>query len=223
MCRLILGIGVAIVAWFWMFSPWTVGLTSFWATMAVASAVLLFFSCQGSKVECQRSNVEGRMSKVKGRMSKKETLDLRPQLVLGIVIAALLWGIFWTGDRVSSWIFDFARPQVDAVYSIKEGMAPWLVAVQLLLLTGPAEELFWRGYVQRNLSTYWNNDIGFIVTTALYTLIHIWSFNFMLVMAALVCGLIWGGLYRLRPQWLPALVISHALWDACIFVLFPIG
>ena len=44
----------------------------------------------------------------------------------------------------------------------------------------------------------------------------------MLVMAALVAGFVWGLLYRLRPDWLPALIISHAVWDACVFVVFPI-
>lgn len=119
-------------------------------------------------------------------------------------------------------MFSFARPQVDAVYGMKGGIPSWIVALQLLLLTGPAEELFWRGYVQRTLSQRWNADSGFVVTTALYTLIHLWSFNFMLIMSALVCGVVWGGLYRLRPQWFPALVVSHAVWDACVFVVFPI-
>ena len=205
MRRLTAGISVAAAAWFWMFSPWTAGLTAFWPTMAVVSVVLML---------------------VAAPWRQKRTADTPVrwvhQLLSGVALAALLWAVFWLGDKVSSWLFDFARPQVDAVYGMKDGVAPWLVAVQLLLLTGPAEELFWRGYVQRTLAARWNANIGFVVATALYTLIHIWSFNFMLIMAALVCGLVWGGLYRLRPQWLPALVLSHALWDTCVFVVIPI-
>ena len=64
--------------------------------------------------------------------------------------------------------------------------------------------------------------MGFALTLIIYALVHIWSLNFMLVMAALVAGFVWGLLYRLRPDWLPALIISHAVWDACVFVVFPI-
>lgn len=144
------------------------------------------------------------------------------QVLGGLALAALLWGVFWIGDRVSSFLFDFARGQVDSIYGMKQGLPAWVIAVLLILIIGPAEELFWRGFVQRRLSAQWGKDVGLVVATAIYTLIHIWSFNFMLVMAALVCGVIWGGLYRLQPKWLPALVVSHAVWDACVFVVFPI-
>jgi len=55
-----------------------------------------------------------------------------------------------------------------------------------------------------------------------YALVHVWSFNFMLVMAALVAGMVWGLIYRINPKALPALVVSHALWDALVFVVWPI-
>ena len=39
---------------------------------------------------------------------------------------------------------------------------------------------------------------------------------------ALVAGGVWGLLYRLRPSLLPALIVSHAVWDALVFVILPI-
>ena len=134
----------------------------------------------------------------------------------------MLWGMFWVGDKLSSLMFGFARGQVDSIYGIKTSLPSWLIGLLLLLIIGPAEELFWRGFIQYGLSLRWGENWGFVVTTAIYTLIHLWSFNFMLIMASLVCGIVWGGLYRLRPQWLPALVVSHAVWDACVLVVFPI-
>ena len=110
--------------------------------------------------------------------------------------------------------------------AMKTGMPPYVIALLLLLLICPAEELFWRGYVQRTLarvlSGKWAADLAFIVTTAVYALVHVWSFNFMLVMAALVAGAVWGFIYRLCPKALPALIVSHALWDALVFVIMPI-
>ena len=61
-----------------------------------------------------------------------------------------------------------------------------------------------------------------LMTAIVYALVHIWSFNFMLVMAALVAGAFWGLIYRLRPSLLPALIVSHAVWDALVFVILPI-
>lgn len=160
--------------------------------------------------------------------------DLK-QIALGVGIAALLWGVFWVGDKLSSLLFGFARPQVDSVYALGEGSRLWLVGLQLFFITGPAEELFWRGFVQRKLvevfdarcsGTFLGHSAGAavaaLVTLAAYTLIHIWSLNFMLIMAALVAGAAWGLLYWYKPEWLPALVLSHALWDAAVFAIFPI-
>ncbi len=205
--RLLTPIVVAAGLWFYMFSPWTAGLTNFWYTMTASALILIF------------------MAWSLGRDSQFSIFIFHfsiRQLLLGIALAAALWGVFWVGDKLSSLMFGFARGQVDSIYGMKTGIQPWIIALLLLFIIGPAEELFWRGFVQQQLSLHWDENWGFVVTTAIYTLIHLWSFNFMLIMAALVCGIVWGGLYRLQPKWLPALVVSHAVWDACVFVVFPI-
>ena len=205
--RLLTPIVVAAGLWFYMFSPWTAGLTNFWYTMTASALILIF------------------MAWSLGRDSQFSIFNFQfsiRQLLLGIALAAALWGVFWVGDKLSSLMFGFARGQVDSIYGMKTGIQPWIIALLLLFIIGPAEELFWRGFVQQQLSLHWGENWGFVVTTAIYTLIHLWSFNFMLIMAALVCGIVWGGLYRLQPKWLPALVVSHAVWDACVFVVFPI-
>lgn len=147
--------------------------------------------------------------------------DMR-NILLGVVVAIVLWCVFWVGDKVSSWMFNFARPQVDLIYGIKEGESPWALSLLLLLLIGPAEEIFWRGYVQERMSKKWGLNRGYLIATACYTLVHVPSCNFMLVMASMVCGLAWGFLYRQMPQHFTGIVISHALWDAAVFVWFPI-
>ena len=148
------------------------------------------------------------------------------QLAAGILIAIALWGVFWVGDKLSALMFNFARPEVDAVYAMKTGLPDWGIALLLLLLIGPAEELFWRGYVQRTLARVLPGkraaDLAFACTALVYALVHIWSFNFMLVMAAMVAGAVWGLIYRTKPELLPALIVSHALWDALVFVIIPI-
>ena len=143
-------------------------------------------------------------------------------VVIGVVTAAALWGVFWVGDKLSQLMFNFARPEVNAIYSFKESISPWLLSALLLFIIGPAEEIFWRGFVQNKMSEKWGTTMGFVIATAVYALVHAGSCNFMLVMAALVAGGFWGLIYRFYPNRLGALVISHAVWDAAVFVWFPI-
>lgn len=201
-----IAIAIAALLWFYMFSPWTQGAPNFWIVMS-ASAIIL------TGIGLAFTGDRESLAKI-----DKPLL----QLLGGIALAFALWGIFWIGDKLSGLMFDFARPEVDAVYSMKEGLPVSLIAFLLLFLIGPAEEFFWRGYVQRSLAARLGADWAFVLTAAVYALVHIWSFNFMLIMAALVAGLVWGFVYRLCPKALPALIISHALWDALVFVILPI-
>ncbi len=208
--RLILAILLTAVLWFFMFSPWTKGWLNFWLAMS-CSAVLL------TGVALAFSTDLKRLWPIEKPLW---------QLLGGIALAFALWGIFWIGDKASSWLFDFARPEVDAVYAMKTGQSPTLIALLLLLLIGPAEEFFWRGYVQHTLERVCGGPKAkvwaFSLTLCIYAFIHIWSGNFMLFAAAAVAGFVWGILFFFCPKALPALIVSHALWDALVFVFLPI-
>ncbi len=205
---------MAIAAWLWfyMFSPWTGGISPFWLNMSLSAVILTVLALKGKSL--LPFGEEFSSCRTWGGFLR--------QMLLGVALASVLWGIFWTGDKLSQSLFVFARPQVDRVYEMKDGFSAALIALLLLFVIGPAEEFFWRGYVQRAMGKWLGPTASMFVTAGIYALVHIWSFNFMLVMAALVAGGVWGLLYRLRPSWLPALLVSHALWDALVFVLLPI-
>ena len=206
--KLVLSLLVAALLWFIMFSPWTSPHINFWLCMTASAIVLTCFAFAfgGSKSIGTESDLSG---------AKTATV------LIGILIAASLWGVFWVGDKLSQLLFSFSRAQVNLIYNIKGNVSPTLLALLLLFVIGPAEEIFWRGYVQRTLSKYRSPFVAFLLTTACYTAVHLPSGNFMLIMAALVCGIVWGGLYWLMPQNLKAIIISHALWDAAAFVWLP--
>ena len=203
---LVLSLLVAAVLWFIMFSPLTAPKVNFWLCMSASAVVLLCFAFAfGGK---KSMGTEGNPTPTR-------------TLLLGILIAVLLWGVFFVGDKVSQLIIPDARAQVNLIYNMKGSVSPTLLALLLLCLIGPAEEIFWRGYVQRTLSKYRSPFVAFLLTTACYTAVHLPSWNFMLIMASLVCGTFWGGLYWLMPDKLKAIIISHALWDAAAFVWLP--
>ncbi|GHU70485.1 abortive infection protein [Bacteroidia bacterium] len=199
-----IAIVIAALLWFVMFSPWTAPHLNFWLGMTVAALVLI-----GTSV-------------IFGKNFRKQFRFNWKDMAIGIASAAVLWGVFYLGDYFSSLWFDFAKPQVSSIYSLKDGENPIVLIALLLFLVGPAEELFWRGFVQRKLGERYGEWTAFFVATAIYALVHIWSFNFMLIMAALVCGGFWGLLYKWNKNML-TLVVSHALWDVAVFVVFPIG
>ena len=199
-----LAISIAAVLWFVMFSPWTAPHVNFWVMMTFSGLTLTAYSTWASP-----------------GWWKDIRLDLN-NILLGVALAAVLWGVFWVGDKLSSLMFDFARPQVDMIYGMKEGENPWVLTALMLLIIGPAEEIFWRGYLQKSFSKKWNPNIGFIVTTLMYSLVHVSKFNFMLIMAAAVAGFVWGLAYRFYPEKFGAILLSHALWDCAVFIWFPI-
>ena len=200
----IVGICIAAVLWTVMFSPWTAPYINFWIMMTCSGATLTLYSTWASP-----------------RWWKGIRIGLS-DILLGAGLAALMWGVFWLGEFFSTLLFDFARPQVDTIYCMKEGENPLVLTLLMLLIIGPAEEIFWRGYIQKGLSSRWNPNMGFVATTLVYSLVHLAKFNFMLIMAAAVAGLIWGLAYRFFPERLGAIIISHALWDCAVFIWFPI-
>ena len=103
--RLCIALSVAALLWFYMFSPWTKGAPDFWVVMSVSAIIL------SSMALCFTPDRESLL-----RIEKPLL-----QVLAGVLIALALWGVFWLGDKLSSMLFDFARPEVDAVYSMKDG------------------------------------------------------------------------------------------------------
>jgi hypothetical protein len=95
------------------------------------------------------------------------------------------------------------------------------IALLLFWVTGPSEEIFWRGYLQRSLMERYGRWPGWAAATAIYAGVHIWSFNFMLVGAAAVAGAFWGAMYARIGRLVPV-IISHSIWSTVIFAVAPI-
>ena len=196
---------VAAVLWFAMFSPWTREDVPFWLAMAFSSGVL---AISGLWIN---------------RKSLGEVFAFRCWHVpVGVLSALVLYLMFFIGHKIAAAILPFASDEIGRVYQTRSQADLWLIGVLLLVWVGPAEEIFWRGYVQRRFGRRYGGFIGLVITAAVYTLVHIWSFNLMLLAAAGLCGVFWGAMFwQFRSVW-PGL-ISHAVWDVLIFVFLPIS
>ena len=139
---------------------------------------------------------------------------------MGILSALFLYLVFAIGNFFSRNIFSFAGSGIQDVYAFKMGASRLRIAVLMIFIIGPGEELFWRGFLQRSFQKKIGNYPGFILATGIYTLVHLGSGNVMLVLAAGVCGLFWGYLY-LRYGSITLNIVSHTLWDVTVFLWLP--
>ena len=107
-------------------------------------------------------------------------------IIIGLLSAALLYLVFYTGDYISNLILPFADKQVVGVYNNKSLLDPKIIGLLLLFIIGPSEEIFWRGYVQDTLAEKFGDNKGWIIASLIYGAVHIVDMNFMIFMSALI-------------------------------------
>jgi len=153
---------------------------------------------------------------------QRPTISFRLRsILLGLLSAAILYFIFLLGDRLAPIILPGATAQVGGIYSLGVGTNRILIFLLLFFITGPGEEIFWRGFLQDRLMARLGNFPGYMLTTGLYAGVHVFSRNLMLILAALVAGAFWGLLYCWKKDLLIQ-ITSHSFWSAVIFAVAPI-
>jgi len=143
------------------------------------------------------------------------------KVLFGLLSAAALYVVFWLGNHVMRALFARAGSDITAVYAFKDQAPTLRIVLLMVLVIGPGEELFWRGFLQHRLESAYSGPVGFLLATAAYTAVHLAGGNPILVLAAAVCGLAWGWLY-LRYRSMLLNVISHTIWDIAVFLLLPL-
>ena len=133
-------------------------------------------------------------------------------VALGLASAAGLYVIFRFGDALARQVMPKGSEEIGNIYALRSLRPKGELATRLGLVIGPAEELFWRGFVQ--------GRAGYLTTTALYGGAHVVTENATLIGAATIAGAYWG-LLRAAGVPLGALVVSHVAWDIWIFLIAP--
>ncbi len=119
------------------------------------------------------------------------------EIILGLGSAAVLYGIFHAGNRISHKIVPNGGKQIEDIYALKRIRPRQELMLRLGLVIGPAEEYYWRGFLQDSLMKKFGRLWGWAMGTAAYGGVHIASRNFTLIGAATIVGAFWGGLYVL--------------------------
>ena len=183
------------------------GPLDFWAWLAVNIALVVALSFA--------------VDKGYGRRLKKDIgTDFLRKAGIGIVSAIALYAVFAAGRAAALRLFPFAAAGIGNVYALRSGVPLLRIVLLIVLLIGPGEEIFWRGFFQENAGAGPGRTAGFILASLLYTSVHLASGNVMLILAAALCGVFWGWLYlRFRSPLLN--IVSHTVWDLLVFVILP--
>ncbi len=146
---------------------------------------------------------------------------IRPSHVAaGVASAAILYGTFAVGDRLARRLVPSAPGDIAEIYALRDLRPRGEIALRLVTIIGPAEELFWRGLVQGALMARFGRWPGAAMAAAAYGGVHVVTGNFTLFGAAGIAGAHWCALYAAGVP-LGALIVSHQLWDVWIFLLQP--
>ena len=199
--------------------------SAIWGTVALAATLwfVTFFLTWSNfwiKISCSASLLALLGFTLQSDYRGQLQID-RKAFLQGLISAAALYGIFWLGKWIATAIFPFAADQIGAIYGKGANVPLPVVFALLLLITGPCEEIYWRGFLQRQLMLRYGHWRGWLFATGIYAGVHVWSFNFMLIGAAAVAGAFWGLLYW-RWQRLSPVIVSHSLWSAFIFAVAPV-
>ena len=138
----------------------------------------------------------------------------------GAASAAGLYGIFRVGDTLARRIMPAGGDDIGDVYALRTLESPAKIAMRLALVIAPAEELFWRGFVQHRLEREHGAIRGAAMATAAYGGAHLAAGNMTLIGASTVAGAYWSSLLAAGAS-MESLITSHVLWDIVIFLVAP--
>ncbi|HYT25115.1 MAG TPA: CPBP family glutamic-type intramembrane protease [Actinomycetota bacterium] len=138
----------------------------------------------------------------------------------GLASAAGLYGVFMVGDRLVRRLLPSGGQEIGDIYALRDLRPRAELVARLGAVIGPAEELFWRGFVNERLVRRYGRWPGAALGAAAYGGAHLATGNFTLFGAAGVAGAYWSALAAAGMP-MGALVVSHVAWDLWAFLVAP--
>lgn len=143
-------------------------------------------------------------------------------VAIGVASFGGLYAAFWIGDKLIRFVRPASGGEISAIYELRSQAPLALIAVLLVFIVGPGEELYWRGLVNWALSQQVGEGTAVLLGTALYGAVHLVTQNPSIILAAVVAGFVWSMIFAVRRRLFPV-IVSHVLFDLFLFVLAPVG
>ncbi len=194
----LLTLPLPFILWFITFTRPPFG---FWPTLALSTGILLVVSVP-------------RMRKIKVQPTIRG-------FVIGVALGVALFALFYFGAQIANSIPGFPS-QVSSVYSFRGNFPLWAIAGLLLFPIGLGEATYWQGLILNHLDKRLKPWAAAVLTSFLYTMIHLPTFNPSLMLVALIVGLAWSFTFNKLGKNLFPIIVSHIIFDEFAFVLFMI-
>ena len=143
-------------------------------------------------------------------------------VVLGVAVGVAMSVATWVLYPLAIEVLPPVEVEVETLYGLLREPPGPIRAFPLLLFVVGAEELVWRGLAVDVFAPKFGPWRASVIAALLYTLPQIAFRSPLLIVVAFLCGLVWGGL-RVRTGGLTAPFVAHVVWDALVFVVFPVA
>ncbi|HWO96783.1 MAG TPA: type II CAAX endopeptidase family protein [Bacillus sp. (in: firmicutes)] len=140
------------------------------------------------------------------------------QLIAGALSGLALYGVFVFGYRI---LLYTPLPIKGYVHDLYASIGPsvwWQHGLIWLIIAG--EEFFWRFFIQKNVLGEFGTIKRILLATGLYTSVHLYSFNPLLILAAITGGIYWGWLYE-KTRNIYTVIASHLVFDLFLLYILP--
>ena len=155
------------------------------------------------------------------RANTRALLTPTPKLILvGLVAGSVMSAATYLLYPILARVAPFIAVDATLLYAVFRGPSPLLAALTLVpVIFG--EELVWRGITQSVFVRSLGAVGGVVLASLIYALVLAPLGSLLLVLVALGCGLVWGGLRAVTGSLVPSLV-AHLLWDALVLLIVPL-
>lgn len=189
------GLAIALAGWVFLFRRPPEGI---WPRTWITAAGLSVYAMVALAVTDRLDTVMG---------------PIRPEaLAAGLSVGGAWLVATHIGHAVLRRLFPGFLDQITDLYSLREGDRISTMVGPVVAMAG-AEELFFRGFVQGRL--------GLLGAVAVYTAVQVVAGKWALTLAALLGGIVWGGLLWWTDGLVAALV-AHVLWTGALTFVWPL-
>ena len=146
-----------------------------------------------------------------------EKMPKKRYMLLGVTSGVAMYGLFYLGYQLIKWLPGGLDGTISNLFSKVQPDNIWKLALLVLIIV-PAEEVFWRGFVQQRMQQYIPAALSVLITALLAGSVFYFSGEWVWMAVAFVGGLFWGALYAWK-QSLPMLILSHLTFDLLFFYI----
>nr|WP_106783894.1 CPBP family intramembrane glutamic endopeptidase [Lysinibacillus timonensis] len=149
----------------------------------------------------------------------KDELPTWKYLLFGIGYGVILYGIF----RLIYIILNILNGELTkSISKFITNYGPnniWHYFLLLFIIV-IGEEIFWRGYIQQSVKNWTSPFMAITLSSLLFALSFIWSWNLIVVIVIFVIGFVLGALYEWKKS-IPLNIVAHEVFVLLLFLVIP--